>query len=295
MAPGTYSFLVTMVNPAAGATFATTSIIIVPVNRTLTSIVVSPSSVSLNEAGSLQLAAAGKDQSASLRAQPAFTWSASGGTVDATGLFTAPFASGSFQGLRFQRCDQQQRHRERYTSVWRYRWRRSAVRRRHFGALGAAARLRALSKQSRTFPRRFTCRRGSEQRRRDHKSRYTSTLNLIAGFEASSGSVAMDPLTPQGLSVETGNTVGETVSAAPPSPLIDTEFVTSKTELGSLKALISIAPTTVTIGPSRPNRSDDRTTALKALVAESSWRTGRATQATAGNQSPTRSVPPSSI
>lgn len=95
-APGTYNFQVTMLNPTTGSTLVTTTS--VTVSQALNSIIVSPSSVSLNESGTQQFTATAKDQfGASLSSQPAFTWSASGGTVDSSGLYTAPFASGNFQ------------------------------------------------------------------------------------------------------------------------------------------------------------------------------------------------------
>jgi hypothetical protein len=97
-APGTYNFQVTIVNPAAGSMFATTSSVSVTVNQTVTSIVVSPAVVSLNESGVQQFAATAKDQfGATLPSQPTLSWSASGGTISSSGLYTAPFASGSFQ------------------------------------------------------------------------------------------------------------------------------------------------------------------------------------------------------
>jgi hypothetical protein len=69
----------------------------VTVSQTLNSIIVSPSAVSLNESGTQQFTATAKDQfGASLSSQPAFTWSAGGGMVDSSGLYTAPFASGTF-------------------------------------------------------------------------------------------------------------------------------------------------------------------------------------------------------
>jgi O-glycosyl hydrolase len=95
-APGTYNFQVTIANPSTG--LSTTSSTSVTVNQTLSSIVVSPNSASLNEDGTQQFSATAKDQfGTSLPSQPAFTWSATGGSVDSSGLYTAPFASGSFQ------------------------------------------------------------------------------------------------------------------------------------------------------------------------------------------------------
>jgi O-glycosyl hydrolase len=93
---GTYNFQVTILNPTTGSTqVATTS---ATVNQTLTSILVSPATASLNESGTQQFTATAKDQfGVVLSSQPALTWSASCGTVDSSGLYTAPFASGNFQ------------------------------------------------------------------------------------------------------------------------------------------------------------------------------------------------------
>jgi hypothetical protein len=75
-----------------------TSSATVTVDQTLSSIVVNPASVSLNENGTQQFTATANDQfGAALPSQPTFNWSASDGTVDSTGLYTAPFANGSFQ------------------------------------------------------------------------------------------------------------------------------------------------------------------------------------------------------
>ena len=91
---GNYTFLVTI----SDGTQATTSSVNVTVNQTLTSITVAPASVTLNEYLTQQFSATALDQFGnSLASQPAFTWSlASGiGSLDATGLYTAPSATGS--------------------------------------------------------------------------------------------------------------------------------------------------------------------------------------------------------
>jgi endoglucanase len=91
---GIYNFIVTITDMA---NLTTTSTVQVTVNQTLSSIAVSPATVSLNESGAQQFTATAKDQfGAALSPQPPFIWSTSGGTVDATGLYTAPFAGGSF-------------------------------------------------------------------------------------------------------------------------------------------------------------------------------------------------------
>ena len=68
------------------------------VNQTLTTITVSPASVTLNENQTQQFTATAKDQfGTALVTQPVFTWAkASGvGSIDASGLYTAPAATGS--------------------------------------------------------------------------------------------------------------------------------------------------------------------------------------------------------
>jgi hypothetical protein len=94
--PGTYNFQVTIVNPSAG--LSTTSSVSVVVNQTLTSIVVTPASASLIDSQTQQFSATAKDQfGGALSSQPMFTWSTSGGSITASGAYTAPFAAGSFQ------------------------------------------------------------------------------------------------------------------------------------------------------------------------------------------------------
>ena len=92
--PGTYNFQVTIDNPALGATFATISSVSVTVNRTLTSITVTPSSASLFAGQTQQFSAIGFDQfGATLAVQPAFVWSIDSGSIggiSTTGLYSAP-------------------------------------------------------------------------------------------------------------------------------------------------------------------------------------------------------------
>jgi len=76
----------------------TTSSVVVTVNQTLTTIVVSPGFAALNEGQAQQFSATAFDQfGVALVLQPAFTWSVPGGagTVDASGLYTAPANAGS--------------------------------------------------------------------------------------------------------------------------------------------------------------------------------------------------------
>lgn len=66
------------------------------VASTLTSIAVTPGTATLAEGATQQFAAQALDQfKHALQTQPAFTWSTSGGTITAAGLFTAPGAAGS--------------------------------------------------------------------------------------------------------------------------------------------------------------------------------------------------------
>ena len=75
---------------------STTSSVTVTVNATLTSIVVSPSSASINTSATQQFTATARDQFAtSLSAQPSFTWTVSGGgSISTGGLFTAGSSAG---------------------------------------------------------------------------------------------------------------------------------------------------------------------------------------------------------
>ena len=90
---GTYAFSVTVRD--AGNLTATSSVNLT-VNQTLTAVAVTPSSVSVVTGGTVQFAASGKDQfGTNLSAQPVFQWSVSGGgSIDASGLFTAGPAAG---------------------------------------------------------------------------------------------------------------------------------------------------------------------------------------------------------
>jgi uncharacterized lipoprotein NlpE involved in copper resistance len=90
---GTYNFQVT-VTDASG--LSTTSDVTVAVNQTLTSIVVTPANITVNINGTQQFSATGLDQfGVALAVQPTFAWTVSGGgTINATGLFTAGATAG---------------------------------------------------------------------------------------------------------------------------------------------------------------------------------------------------------
>lgn len=88
---GTYSLAVTIAD-AQGATVS--SNVSVTVNQTLTSVIVTPASVSVSTGATQAFAASGRDQfSQSMSA--AFTWTVSGGgTINASGGFTAGSSAG---------------------------------------------------------------------------------------------------------------------------------------------------------------------------------------------------------
>jgi uncharacterized repeat protein (TIGR02543 family) len=85
---GSYNFQVTVKDQG---NLTVTSSIAVTVNQTPTSIVVSPASATIGISATQQFIAAERDQfGTNLTAQPAFTWSVSGGgTINTSGLFTA--------------------------------------------------------------------------------------------------------------------------------------------------------------------------------------------------------------
>jgi hypothetical protein len=90
---GAYACQVT-IKDAQGLTV--TSSVSLTVGQTLTSIAVAPASVSVATNGTQQFAATARDQFVqALGAQPTFTWTVSGGgTIGATGLFTAGTTAG---------------------------------------------------------------------------------------------------------------------------------------------------------------------------------------------------------
>ncbi len=98
-AAGTYSFQVT-VKDQGNLTVA--SAVTLTVNRTLTSIVVTPASTTVSASAAQQFTATARDQFATnLPSQPTFTWTVSGGgTVSASGLFTAGTSAGGPYALQ---------------------------------------------------------------------------------------------------------------------------------------------------------------------------------------------------
>ena len=91
---GSYTFQVTITDDGG---LSTTSSVSVTVSQTLASIVVTPASATLSGNQTEQFSASGYDQFGNLLAsQPTFTWTSSGaGSINASGLYTAPAGSGS--------------------------------------------------------------------------------------------------------------------------------------------------------------------------------------------------------
>jgi hypothetical protein len=92
-AAGTYSFQVT-VKDQGNLTVA--SAVSVTVNQTLTSIVITPSSATVQASATQQFTATARDQfAANMASQPSFAWTVSGGgSVSTSGLFTAGTSAG---------------------------------------------------------------------------------------------------------------------------------------------------------------------------------------------------------
>ena len=92
---GDYTFTVTI----SDGTLSTTSSVNVVVEQTLTSVSVSPASVDLAPNATQQFTATALDQfGQAMGTQPAFTWSLvplSAGSINSTGLYTAPATSGT--------------------------------------------------------------------------------------------------------------------------------------------------------------------------------------------------------
>jgi len=89
---GSYTFQVTVKDQG---NLTVTSSVAVTVNQTLTSIAVAPASASVAPSATQQFTATAKDQFASaLTVQPPFTWAATGGTINTSGLYTAPATAG---------------------------------------------------------------------------------------------------------------------------------------------------------------------------------------------------------
>jgi hypothetical protein len=93
-APGTYNFIVTIKNQAG---LTVTSLLSLTVVRSLTSITVAPAASAVAAASTTQFTATGLDQfNQPLATQPGFNWSVTGGgSIDATGLYTAPSTASS--------------------------------------------------------------------------------------------------------------------------------------------------------------------------------------------------------
>lgn len=90
---GNYTFQVTVKDQGS---LTAVSSVTATVSQTLTSIVVSPSSATVNASAKQQFTATARDQfAANLTAQPTFLWSVGGGgTVSSSGLFTAGTTAG---------------------------------------------------------------------------------------------------------------------------------------------------------------------------------------------------------
>ena len=91
---GNYTLKATIADSGGGST---TSSVPVTVNQTLSSVTVTSGAPVINSQITQQFTATGKDQFGNaLTAQPTFTWTNTGyGTVNSSGLFTAPYASGT--------------------------------------------------------------------------------------------------------------------------------------------------------------------------------------------------------
>ncbi len=90
---GQYTFQATITDSAG---LSVTSSVQVTVAQTLSSIVVTPGTASVATGGSETFTAQADDQFGNaLATQPAFTWSASSGTVSSTGQYTAPATAGT--------------------------------------------------------------------------------------------------------------------------------------------------------------------------------------------------------
>ena len=92
---GDYTFTVTI----SDGTLSTTSSVNVIVEQTLTTVSVTPASVTLIPSATQQFTATALDQFGNAMAsQPSFTWSSaplSAGSINSTGLYTAPNTSGT--------------------------------------------------------------------------------------------------------------------------------------------------------------------------------------------------------
>jgi len=94
---GSYKLIATH----TGGTKADTSVIIIPAAVTLTQVVMTPSTLSLAPSATQQFAVTGTWSDGSSVA-PSVTFTATGGTISATGLYTAGSATGSFRVIAVQ-------------------------------------------------------------------------------------------------------------------------------------------------------------------------------------------------
>ena len=93
-AVGTYDFMATITDTVGQSV---TSSVPITVSPTYTSIVVSPSTVTLNSLGTQQFTAVAEGRFGEvLTSPPAITWTASAGTITPAGLLTASAFSGSY-------------------------------------------------------------------------------------------------------------------------------------------------------------------------------------------------------
>jgi hypothetical protein len=91
---GSYVFKVTVMDPSGQTASSSVS---VTVNQTISFIAVTPGSVTLTKSGEQQYTAVAKDLfNNPLATQPAFTWSATGGTLSSA-LYTAGTTVGTYQ------------------------------------------------------------------------------------------------------------------------------------------------------------------------------------------------------
>src|SRR5262249_13424663 len=90
---GNYTFQVSIQYPGG---FAVTSLVSVVVSQTLTTIAVSPGSLSISENTPQQMLAIANDQFSNPM-PAAITWSATGGTITSGGLYTSGATPGSYQ------------------------------------------------------------------------------------------------------------------------------------------------------------------------------------------------------
>jgi hypothetical protein len=97
---GTYSFLVTLKDPAG---LTATSTVTVTVNQTETYLVLTPGTASLSDGKTQQFTASAEDQfGQALAHQPTWTWavSAGAGTINSSGVYTAPSSGNGTSSVR---------------------------------------------------------------------------------------------------------------------------------------------------------------------------------------------------